>query len=222
VIYVKGTLGLDSQSVAMALAASGGGSMLAALSLPKVLDRVPDRPVMLLGAVVMAVGVGLISFGPGFYALLPIWFLIGLGWSLVQTPSGRVVNRSSSAADRPAFFSAQFALSHLCWLVFYPIAGQLGTRLGVPTTAMFLAGGILLFALLAARLWPRSDAEVLRHAHDPVTHSHEHSHDDEHHDHPHGELADSHSHEHVHEPVVHAHAYHIDDHHALWPAASRP
>jgi MFS family permease len=222
VIYVKGTLGLESQSVAIALAASGGGSMLAALSLPKVLDKVPDRPVMLLGAVVMAVGVGLISFGPGFYAMLPIWFLIGLGWSLVQTPSGRVVNRSSSAADRPAFFSAQFALSHLCWLVFYPIAGQLGTRLGVPTTAMFLAGSILLFALLAAWLWPSSDAEVLRHAHEPVTHSHEHSHDDQHHDHPHGEPADSHSHEHVHEPVVHAHEYHIDDHHALWPAASRP
>ncbi len=47
--------------------------------------------------------------------MLAVWFVVGLGWSLVQTPAGRVVNRSSSESDRPAHFSAQFALSHGCW-----------------------------------------------------------------------------------------------------------
>jgi len=220
VIYVKDYLGLESADVAMALAASGGGSMIAALTLPKVLDKVADRPVMLLGAFVMAAGVALIGTGPGFYAVLPIWFLIGLGWSLVQTPSGRVVNRSSSPADRPAFFSAQFALSHLCWLAFYPIAGQLGTRIGVETTALILAGGIVVFALAAMRLWPKSDALVLEHRHKAVTHTHEHSHDDGHHAHGHQEA--SHTHEHTHAAVTHEHDFRIDDHHAAWPAASRP
>jgi MFS family permease len=225
VIYVKENLGLTSTDVAAALAAAGGGSMIAALTLPKVLDKVADRPVMLMGGAVMAVGVFLISSGPQFPQMLGVWFLIGLGWSLVQTPAGRVVNRSSSAADRSAFFSAQFAISHACWLLFYPIAGQLGTRLGVETTAIWLAGGIAVFTVLAARLWPRDDAVVLVHEHQSVEHSHEHSHD-EHHDHEgnHAGLnADEpHTHVHAHAAVRHSHAYVIDDHHASWPASSTP
>ena len=225
VIYVKDTLGLTSTDVAAALAASGGGSMIAALSLPRVLDKVADRPVMLLGGALMAVGVALIGTGPGFMQMLPFWFLVGVGWSLVQTPAGRVVNRSSTPADRSAFFSAQFALSHACWLVFYPVAGQLGTRIGVEATALWLAGGILLFTLLAARLWPKADAEVLVHEHEAVVHSHAHRHD-EHHEHAHedGAVADAeeHAHEHRHEPVRHAHSFMIDDHHASWPASSTP
>lgn len=225
VIYVKENLALTSTDVAAALAAAGGGSMIAALTLPKVLDKVADRPVMLMGGAVMAVGVFLISSGPQFPQMLGVWFLIGLGWSLVQTPAGRVVNRSSSAADRSAFFSAQFAISHACWLLFYPIAGQLGTRLGVETTAIWLAGGIAVFTVLAARLWPRDDAVVLVHEHQSVEHSHEHSHD-EHHDHEgnHAGLnADEpHTHVHAHAAVRHSHAYVIDDHHASWPASSTP
>ena len=223
VIYVKEYLGLASSDVAIALASAGGGSMLAALTVPRLLDKVPDRPVMLLGGVVMAIGVGLIGTGPSFYAMLPMWFLIGMGWSLVQTPSGRVVNRSSSASDRPALFSAQFALSHLCWLLFYPVAGQLSTRIGVETTALYLAVGILLFTGLAAVLWRTADSGVLEHQHETLTHTHEHSHDDEHHDHVHAEtLAQSHSHAHTHGAVNHAHTFVIDDHHAIWPASSRP
>lgn len=223
VIYVKDTLGLTSTDVAAALAASGGGSMIAALTLPRVLDRVADRPVMLLGGAVMAVGVALMGTGPSFMQMLPCWFLVGIGWSLVQTPAGRVVNRSSAASDRSAFFSAQFALSHACWLIFYPVAGQLGTRLGVETTALWLAGSIALFTLLAARLWPKADAEVLVHEHPQTVHTHPHSHD-EHHEHTHeGEDAhEEHEHEHRHEPLRHAHSFVIDDHHACWPASSTP
>jgi len=226
VIYVKENLGLTSTDVAAALAAAGGGSMLAALTLPKVLDKVADRPVMLLGGAVMALGVFLISSGPQFPQMLAVWFLVGLGWSLVQTPAGRVVNRSSSASDRSAFFSAQFAISHACWLLFYPIAGQLGTRLGVETTAIWLAGGIAVFTVLAARLWPRDDAVVLVHEHQPVEHSHTHSHD-EHHDHTGDDHAgvnpdEPHSHAHTHGAIRHSHNYVIDDHHASWPASSTP
>jgi MFS family permease len=222
VIYVKDTLGLTSTDVATALAASGGGSMIAALVLPRILDKVPDRPVMLLGGFLMAVGVALVGTGPGFMQMLPMWFLIGIGWSVVQTPAGRVVNRSSAPADRSAFFSAQFALSHACWLVFYPVAGQLGTRLGVETTAVWLAGGIGLFTLLAAWLWPSKDAAVLAHEHPAVVHTHTHTHD-EHHAHEHvGDVDEEHTHEHRHEATRHAHSFVIDDHHASWPAASTP
>ncbi|MGI9342134.1 MAG: MFS transporter [Gammaproteobacteria bacterium] len=218
VVYVREFLGGTESDVAMAMAAAGGGSMLAALCIPWVLDRVPDRPVMLSGALTMAVGVGLMSTSPEFSAVLPIWFVIGLGWSMVQTPAGRVVNRSAAAADRPAYYSAQFALSHACWLIFYPVAGQLGTHIGIETTAIWLAGGILLFTALAAVLWPQEDAQVLAHTHDELTHEHEHTHGIHHaHEHSGSEGPEPHSHRHRHTGERHEHPFVIDDHHAVWP-----
>ncbi|MDH3512305.1 MAG: MFS transporter [Gammaproteobacteria bacterium] len=223
VVYVRETLGGSESDVAMALAAAGGGSMLAALGLPKILDRVPDRPVMLLGGVLMAIGLGMMSSGPAFSAMLPIWFVVGFGWSLVQTPAGRVVNRSASPSDRPAYFSAQFALSHACWLIFYPVAGQLGTRIGIETTALILGVAILVFVIVAAAVWPRIDQETLEHAHEKVTHEHLHAHG-EHHEHAHdgAEGDESHSHPHEHPELLHTHQFVIDDHHAIWPDSSTP
>ena len=220
VTYIRDHLGGSESDVAMALAAAGGGSMIAALGLPKVLDRIPERPVMLSGALVMAAGLGLLSTGPSFTGVWSIWFVIGFGWSLVQTPAGRVVNRSSSAADRPAYFSAQFALTHACWLIFYPVAGQFGTHFGVPATAMALGAGVLVFTVVAARLWPREDPVNLLHTHAEVVHEHLHTHGPHHdHDHDHEDWigTEPHSHPHRHPPIRHAHDYVIDDHHTEWP-----
>ena len=219
VIYVRDYLGGSESDVAIALAASGGGSMVAAIGLPRVLDRIEDRSVMLSGALVMAAGLGLLATGPAHPWVWPVWFLIGFGWSLVQTPAGRVVNRSSAPADRPSYFSAQFALSHACWLVFYPVAGLLGTHLGVPATALALGFGVLVFAALAARLWPKHDPEILPHTHAELVHDHVHGHgpDDHHHDQEPAAGDEPHSHPHRHRPMRHAHRFVIDDHHPHWP-----
>ena len=219
VVYVREYLGGSETDTALACAAAGGGSMIAALLLPKILDRIPDRPVMLAGGVLMGFGLLAIYSRPVFAWILPIWCLIGMGWSLVQTPAGRVVNRSSSAADRPAYFSAQFALSHGCWLLAYPIAGQLGARTGIETAALIFGGAVLLFTIIAARAWPSTDAVVLEHTHETENHQHEHVHDEHHrHDHDGTEAREPHSHAHGHEPARHSHPFVIDDHHAHWPA----
>ena len=219
VVYVREYLGGSETDTALAFAAAGGGSMIAALLLPKILDRIPDRPVMLAGGVLMGFGLLAIYSRPVFAWILPIWCLIGMGWSLVQTPAGRVVNRSSSAADRPAYFSAQFALSHGCWLLAYPIAGQLGARTGIETAALIFGGAVLLFTIIAARAWPSTDAVVLEHTHETENHQHEHVHDEHHrHDHDGTEAREPHSHAHGHEPARHSHPFVIDDHHAHWPA----
>lgn len=223
VVYIRENLGGSNSDVAMALSAAGLGSMIAAISLPKVLDRIQDRPVMLLGGVIMAIGLGLIYFGPSFYTVLSIWFLVGLGWSLVQTPAGRVINRSSSSADRPAYFSAQFALSHACWLIFYLLAGMFGTHFGVEITALILGVSILVFTVLSAILWPKDDDVILTHSHSEISHEHKHIHDSHHeHNHEGWEGPEPHSHPHVHSSVRHSHRYVIDDHHATWPESSSP
>lgn len=58
--------------------------------------------------------------------LLTTWVLLGIAYSAVQTPTGPLLRRSAQAGDRPVLFAAQFALSHACWLLSYPLAGWLG------------------------------------------------------------------------------------------------
>ncbi len=67
---------------------------------------------MLAGGVILGVGLLLGLTAPSFAATLPIWLLLGIGSSLIQTPSGRLFARSVEQGDRPAIYAAQFALSH--------------------------------------------------------------------------------------------------------------
>ena len=64
VVYVRETLGRTESDVAIALGAAGTGSMLVALLLPRLLDKRPDRPVMLGGTILMAAGLAWMGMGP--------------------------------------------------------------------------------------------------------------------------------------------------------------
>ncbi|MBS3981686.1 MAG: MFS transporter [Rhodobacteraceae bacterium] len=198
VVLVQARFGLGGSQVALAFAAFGAGSMLAAFLLPRLLDRLADRPVMLGGAGLMVAGVAVTPLMPGLVALMALWAVIGFGFSLTQTPIGRILNRSARPEDRPAVFAAQFALSHACWLVTYPLAGWIGANAGLSAAAITLAviGAAGLAAVL--RLWPASDQTILPH------------------DHP--ELPLDHPHLTEHEKQ-HAHSIVIDDIHRRWPKA---
>jgi H+ antiporter protein len=204
VVIVRGVLGLPEDDVAVALGCFGGGSMAAALLLPRVLDRLPDRAVMLPAAA--SLGVVLLAFSAATWtgtinwaALLVTWALLGIGYSAVQTPTGRLLRRSSQEHDRPALFAAQFALSHACWLLTYPLAGWLGREVGIPMTLGVLGLVTLVGFVLAARFWPAHDPEEIAHAHPDLPPDHPHLR--EHRDHG------------------HAHAFTIDDLHRRWPSS---
>ncbi|TBN43802.1 MFS transporter [Paracoccus subflavus] len=175
VVLVKAGFGLAEPQVALALAAFGAGSMIAALALPSVLDRLSDRPVMLAGAAVLVIGTaaGVAAMG-SYAALLALWLVLGLGYSTAQTPSGRLLRRSAHAPDRPAVFAAQFALSHACWLICYPLAGYLGATAGMGPAfmAMSLIGAAGLG--LAWRLWPQGDPDDIGHDHAGLPAGHPH------------------------------------------------
>lgn len=179
VVLVRSTLGLDASALAWTLFAFGAGSMLAALALPNLLDRLPDRPVMVAGAALMVLTLlGLAgevaALGLTWPVLLGAWLLVGLGYSAVLTPSGRLLRRSAHAEDRPALFAAQFALSHACWLVTYPLSGWLMTQFGPVAALGTLAALAGVGALSTLRLWPQEDPEILEHSHDnlPLDHPH--------------------------------------------------
>ncbi|MQU12289.1 MULTISPECIES: MFS transporter [unclassified Pseudomonas] len=196
VVLVQAKLGLDQSAMAMALMAFGGGSMVVALLLPRLLERLDDRKAMLAGGAILVAGLLIGAFVSSYSALVVLWVVLGAGYSLAQTPSGRILRRSSSAQDRPALFAAQFALSHACWLITYPLAGWLGAS--VSLTAAFVGLGLLAgFAwTLSKWIWhPDHEHEVVSHQHDDLSE-----------DHPH--VADGKS---------HAHSFVIDELHRKWP-----
>ena len=99
VVLVQSGLGLTQKATAMALAAFGGGSMLVAFTLPKLLEKLPERRVMLAGASLIALGLFAGVAAPsGYLLLLALWFVMGIGYSLAQTPSGRLLRRSAREA----------------------------------------------------------------------------------------------------------------------------
>lgn len=203
VVVIRAELGLGENTVALALAFFGGGSMAAALILPRILKRISDRTVMCWGAAMSAAGLlatalALLS-GPALAPVLLSWACAGIGHSAVFTPAGRLLTRSCQPADRPAIFAAQFTLSHLCWLFTYPLAGWLMSRFGlIPalTVLPLLALASIGFAL---RKWPSGSADPVPHAHPELPP-----------DHPH--LA---------EGVPHRHSVVIDDLHPQIPVAPR-
>ena len=176
VVIVQAGLDLGQSQVALALAAFGAGSMLAALALPRLLDRVTDRPVMLAGAALLVAGLiaGPFVVGAGLPALMALWAALGLGYSVVQTPSGRLLRRSALPEDRPAIFAAQFALSHGCWLITYPLAGWMGARAGMGPTFVVLALIAALSVALTLWVWPAVAEAPVAHRHDDLPPDHPH------------------------------------------------
>jgi MFS family permease len=180
-VLVRGALGLGQSEVAITLAAFGGGSMIAALLLPRLLDRISDRAVMLVAAAAMTLFLALLSAAwslEGETYLWPIilagWFALGLSYSASITPGGRLLRRSSGTEGRPALFAAQFALSHVCWLIAYPLAGQVGARAGMGMALAASAVLALAGTLIAWRIWPREDPEIVAHSHDDLPSDHPH------------------------------------------------
>ncbi len=198
VVLVQADLGLGAPQVALAFAAFGAGSIVAAFLLPRILLHVTDRPVMIMGAAAMVAGVALTPLVTGLGGLMGLWAIVGFGFSFTQTPIGRILNRSAREQDRPVVFAAQFALSHAAWLVTYPLAGWLGASFGLPVAAYGLAliGAVALIAVI--RLWPSLDPTEVAHHHPDLPPDHPHLQD--------------------HLPGHH-HPFVIDGLHRRWPSA---
>ena len=200
VVIIQGGMGLTQSAVALALASFGAGSMIAALVLPSLLSKLTDRRVMLSGVGLLVVGMFAGTLMMGQNSLMALWFVLGLGYSAAQTPSGRLLWRSSHQEDRPALFAAQFALSHVSWLVFYPLAGWLGAHYSM-TVAFAVIGGAAALAVWAAiRVWPYIDLTEIEHEHFNLPEGHIHATGSPT---PNG--------------IRHTHPFVVDDYHPRWP-----
>lgn len=207
IVIVRDVLDGPQSQVAWALAAFGAGSMLVALCLPRVLEQRPDRTVMLVSGAVMVLALVLLAAiwlaataAIGWVVLLPAWAVLGVAYAGLITPGGRLLRRSAQPGDLRFLFAAQFSLSHVCWLVAYPLAGWLGARLGLHVAVAALALLAAVALVFAWRLWDAPDLASVPHSHDDLPA-----------DHPH--LA-QHA---ANGSTTHAHDYVIDALHPRWP-----
>ena len=219
VIYVKDYLGGLDSTVAIFFALSGSGSMIAALIYPSLSIKLENKTIIQGGVSITAMSLAIMSLELSMIPSLVCWFFTGLGLSLSQIPAGIIVNMSSNPKDRTAYFSAQFALSHICWFFGYLAAGQLALIFGFSFTSAFLASIITICLIYSILFWPKEESTTLKHEHKELIHAHTHLHEDEHHKHHHEFKNDDkeHEHEHKHLLVTHSHPFNIDIHHQNWP-----
>lgn len=164
VIYVRDILQRPGTDLAVALACFGVGSIIVALSAPQALDRFGDRAVMLTGAALApfflagASGLTLLAEpGTGWWLLLGLWFLLGAAISTILTPSSRLLRDASTEETQPYVFTAQFSLSHACYILTYPLAGWVGAAAGLGWAALALTIIAMMGSAGAFLSWPRPD-----------------------------------------------------------------
>lgn len=169
VVYVKSVFALDDSALALTYAAYGIGSLLVALNTPRIVDRIGVTRTMTLGAATIATGLIaavlctiIATSGTDVWGvLLVVWASLGAGTSLVNTPSARLLLAASTEQNRNLVYTAQFSLSHACFLITYPIAGWLGAAnlTAAATVLLFLVVGAGVPAIVVGRRI-RSAADV--------------------------------------------------------------
>ncbi|QDG68128.1 MFS transporter [Pseudarthrobacter sp. NIBRBAC000502772] len=160
VVYTRDLFAGSNADVAIALACYGAGSMAVALSAPWALDRLADRSLMMSGAALLGLGLAgtfvlLATAGP-WLMLLGLWAALGAGTSMISTPSARLLRRSATESTRAYIFTAQFSLSHACFIITYPVAGWIGASAGQPAAAAVLAVVAMISTAAAVNFWPAS------------------------------------------------------------------
>jgi len=156
IILVRSSLELSEIAFSITMLLFGAGCIFAAIIIPYLSKEMTVSRIMLAGSnllsvVFVALAFWLIIFDFVWFVLLLAWFISGFGYTLLLTPMGRVIRKVASVDEFSQVYSAQFSLSHLCWLFMYPLSGYLMTISGGPITLLTLALLIACLNIIATR-----------------------------------------------------------------------
>lgn len=192
--YVQGVLQAGSQAYGSIMAVFGVGATLAAVIWGYSCRRVSAVVVMGLGGVLTVLPL-LAAYGANVPSLALLWAIAGMGKTLVNVPMQTIIAERVAVDLQGRVYGAQFAWSHLWWVLAYPLAGWFGSQL--PAQHFFYTGliGVVLFIAFAILSQPW----YLRHLPAGFWHSHPHDHSSEHdHSHQLQGLVGEHQHLHFH------------------------
>ncbi|VEH80356.1 putative nickel resistance protein (nreB) [Corynebacterium kutscheri] len=159
VVIVRSYLDRSQAEVAFLLGCYGLGSMIIAFFAPRILQKVNDKYFMTVGSSITPVlliiigSVTLSHTGTINWSLICIlWGLIGAANATTLVTSPRLLKRHSLASNRPALYTAQFSLSHACFLITYPLAGIFATSIGLSAATFILAALALSGVIWAVKI----------------------------------------------------------------------
>jgi NRE family putative nickel resistance protein-like MFS transporter len=166
IVYVRDVMHRGDVAFAVAMAALGAGSSLAALVLARRAEastgvmRSPRgrhlryhrwaEGTLVAGGAVLALALLPGVLRPGFFVLLGLWALNGAGQAMIAIPSVGLLAEHTEAEERGRAYAAHFAWTHLFWLGTYPAAGFLARAVGTPLTFTLAGGACALLAGTAA------------------------------------------------------------------------
>ena len=150
---VRGRFGLGGEEAAIALAVFGAGSLAGALALPRLLDRVAPRTVMLAAGALCALALGA-GVAVRFYAtLLALWVAVGAAVALAQAPALELIRRAVPEDRLQDVFAANISLTTAVAGLCFAAAGFLGGQASLPDATAAMAGLAAAGTLVAALLW---------------------------------------------------------------------
>tara|TARA_B100000900_G_scaffold415442_1_gene445334 strand:+ start:1376 stop:2575 length:1200 start_codon:yes stop_codon:yes gene_type:complete len=154
IILVRSSLELGDISFPITMLMFGIGCMIAAIMIPQFAKSVAPSRIMLYGShllsitfIALAFWIILLDFI--WPVLLIAWLFSGFSYTLILTPMGRIIRSVSNVDEFSQVYSAQFSLSHLCWLFMYPVSGYLMTVSDGPFTLLMLASVIVFSNIFA-------------------------------------------------------------------------
>lgn len=194
--YVQGTLQAGSQAYGSIMAAFGVGATLAAVIWGCSCRRPRAVGAMGLGGILTVLPL-LTAYGANVPSLALLWAIAGMGKTLVNVPLQTIIAERVAVDLQGRVYGAQFAWSHLWWVLAYPLAGWFGSQF--PAQHFFytgLGGLVLLIAFVVL-----SQPWQLQHLPTGFWHSHPHNYDSEQ-DHPHRLQGYQHLHFHTNPPTA--------------------
>jgi MFS transporter, NRE family, putaive nickel resistance protein len=198
--YIQGTLHFGKVEYSWAMAAFGVGATLASIGLGSFPQKV--SPILLTSSGAMLITLALLPANlTNLGGLLVLWAIAGMGQTLVNVPTQTLIADRVAVEIQGRIYGAHFAWSHFWWVLSYPLAGWLGSRLPAHNFLVSSFIGLVLLILVYVALQPQKSIG-LEHG---LWHEHDHLHDEQHaHTHTHSPnitIQNSHSHLHFH-PVM--------------------
>lgn len=165
VVYIKDVLGRGETEFALAMAALGFGSTVAAILLGSWTGRYEQsaetksglhslrhawtKKALIFGGFLLGLLLLPSILIPPLAIFSFLWFLNGAGQALIGISSATLLAEHTSEAERGKAYAAHFALTHACWLITYPAIGYSAASFGTPNT-FTIAGVICLLVTILA------------------------------------------------------------------------
>lgn len=143
----------EASAIALAFGAFGVGAVIGAITVVWLGRRLSERATMLAGAILITTGLFGGVLQQSIVVLVLLWFLIGAGVTLVQTPAAAIIRRAAGACGLLTLYGAGFSVQSLILVFGFALAGWLAAQSGAPTAFLVLAAFSAGATIIAWRLW---------------------------------------------------------------------